>query len=71
MNISMIIQNQMMETDAKLYYTDMDSFVFQMKSEDLARSFVQKFEASNYEVNRPLPIRKARMVIKFMNDGLV
>ena len=47
MNISMIIQNQMMETDAKLYYTDMDSFIFQMKSEDLAQSFVQRFEASN------------------------
>ena len=38
----MTIQNQMMETDAKLYYTDVESFIFQMKSEDLARGFVQR-----------------------------
>ena len=45
--------------NVKLFYTDTDSFIMHIKTEDfhedIANDVEKKFDASNYEVNRPLP----------------
>ena len=53
---------------------DTDSFIMNIKTEDfykdIANDVEKKFDTSNYEVNRPLPIRKNKKVIGLMKDEL-
>ena len=46
--------------NAKLCYMDTDNFIINIKTEDLyediASDVGERFDTSNYEVNRPLPI---------------
>ena len=48
--------------NVKLCYMDTDSFIMHIKTEDfyidIAKDVEKRFDISNYEVNRPLPIRK-------------
>ena len=58
----------------KLRCMDTDTFTIYIKTEDfykdIADDVKKRFDTSNYEVNRPLPIRKNKKVIGFMNDEL-
>ena len=58
----------------KLYYMDTDSFVMNIKTEDFCKDISndveKRFDTSNYEVNRPLPIGKNKKVIGLMKDEL-
>ena len=58
--------------DVKLCHMDTDSFVMNIKTndfyKDIANDVECKFDTSNYEVNRPLPIGKNKKVIGFMKD---
>ena len=58
----------------KLCYMDMDSFIMNIKTndfyEDIASDVENRFDTSNYEVNRPLPTRKNKKVIGLMKDEL-
>ena len=58
----------------KLCYTDTDSFVMNIKTndfyKDIANDVDKRFDTSNYEVNRPLPTEKNKKVIGFMKDKL-
>ena len=58
----------------KLCYMDTDSFVMHIKSEDfykdIADDVEKRFDTSNYEINRPLPIGKNKKVIGLMKDEL-
>ena len=58
----------------KLRCMDTDTFTIYIKTEDfykdIADDVKKRFDTSNYEVNRPLPIRKKQKVIGFMNDEL-
>ena len=60
--------------DAKLCYMDTDSFVMNIKTndfyKDIANDVERKFDISNYEVNRPLPMGKNKKVIGLMKDEL-
>ena len=60
--------------DVKLCYMDTDSFVMKIKTndfyKDIANDVECKFDTSNYEVNRPLPIGKNKKVIGLMKDEL-
>ena len=62
------------DNNVKLCYMDTDSFIMNIKtndfSEDIANDVECKFDASNYEVNRPLPIGKNKKVIGLMKDEL-
>ena len=53
---------------------DTDSFIIHVKTEDIykyiAKNFEKKFETSNYEIDRPLPLGKNENVIELMKDGL-
>ena len=57
-----------------LCYRDMDSFIMNIKTndfyEDFASDLENRFYASNYEVNRPLPTGKNKKVIGLMKDEL-
>ena len=48
------------DNDVKLCYMDKDSFIMNIKTndfyEDIAHDVENRFDTSNYEVNRPLPI---------------
>ena len=59
---------------AKLCYTDTDSFIINIKTndfyEDIASDVENRFDTSNYEVNRPLPMGKNKKVIGLMKDEL-
>ena len=48
--------------NVKLCYMDTDSFIMDIKTEDfykdIANDVEKRFDTSNYEVNRPLPIGK-------------
>ena len=50
--------------NVKLCYTDTDSFVLNVKAkdfyEDIANDIEKRFDASNYEVDRPLPTGKKK-----------
>ena len=50
----------------KLCYMDTDSFIVQIKSEDvyldLSENVETIFDISNYEVERPLPMGKSKKV---------
>ena len=58
----------------KLCYTDTDSFIINIKTndfyEDIASDVENRFDTSNYEVNRPLPMGKNKKVIGLMKDEL-
>ena len=60
--------------DVKLCYMDMDSFIMNIKTndfyEDIANEVKNRFDTSNYEVNRPLPMGKNKKVIGLMKDEL-
>ena len=59
--------------DVKLCYMDTDSFIMNIKTndfyEDVANDVKNRFDTSNCEVNRPLPMRKNK-VIGLMKDEL-
>ena len=58
----------------KLCYMDTDSFIINIKTnyfyEDIANDVENRFDTSNYEVNRPLPTGKNKNVIGLMKDEL-
>ena len=60
--------------NVRLCYMDTDSFVMHIKTndfyKDIASDVENKFDTSNYEVNRPLPTGKNKKVIGLMKDEL-
>ena len=58
----------------KLCYMDTDSFIMNIKTndfyEDIAGDVENRFDTSNYEVNRPLPTGKNKKVIGLMKAEL-
>ena len=60
--------------NVKLCYTDTDSFIINIKTndfyEDIASDVENSFDTSNYEVKRPLPMVKNKKVIGLMKDEL-
>ena len=58
----------------KLCYMDTDSFIMNIKTndfyEDIASDVENRFDTSNYEVDRPLPTGKNKKVIGLMKDEL-
>ena len=58
----------------KLCYMDTNSFIMIIKTndfyKDIANDVDKRFDTSNYEVNRPLPMRKNKKVIRLTKDGL-
>ena len=60
--------------DIKLCYMDTDSFIMNIKTndfyEDIANDVENRFDTSNYEVNRALPMGKNKKVIGLMKDEL-
>ena len=75
MNFVMITLNKNMET-AKLCYTDTDSFIIHIITEDfyedIANDVERWFNTSNYDKNdkRSLPIGKNKKVISLFKDEL-
>ena len=43
---------------AKLCYMDTDSFIIHVKTEDIYKHIATRFDISNYEKDRPLPMVK-------------
>ena len=70
------MENIRKHSDIKLVTTDMDtdSFIMNIKTEDfckdIANDVENRFDTSNYEVNRPLPTGKNKKVIGLMKDEL-
>ena len=62
------------ENNVKLCYMDTDSFIMNIKTndfyEDIASDVENRFDTSNYEVNRPLPMGNNKKVIGLMKDEL-
>ena len=60
--------------NVKLCYMGTDSFIMNIKAndfyEDIASDVENRFDTSNYEVNRPLPTGKNKKVICLMKDEL-
>ena len=60
--------------NVELYYTDTGSLIINIKAEDfyeyIADYVKQRFDTSNYEVNRPLPTGENEKVIGLMEDEL-
>ena len=60
--------------DVKLGYMDTDSFIMNIKTndfyKDIANDVENRFDTSNYEVNRPLPKGKNKKIIGLMKDEL-
>ena len=60
--------------DVKLCYMGMDSFIMNIKTndfyKDIANDVENRFDTSNYEVNRPLPTGKNKKIIGLMKDEL-
>ena len=60
--------------NVKLCYMDTDSFIMNIKTEyfykDIANDVEERFDTSNYEVDRPLPRGKNKKVIGLMKDEL-
>ena len=58
----------------KLCYMDTDSFIMSIKTndfyKDLANDVEKRFDTSNYECDRPLPIGKNKNVVELMKDEL-
>ena len=63
-----------MNDNIKLCYMDTDSFIMNIKTndfyEDIANDVENRFDNSNYEVNRPLLMGKNKKVIGLMKDEL-
>ena len=62
------------DNNVKLCYMDTDSFIMNIKAndfyEDIAIGVENRFDNSNYEVSRPLPMGKNKKVIGLMKDEL-
>ena len=62
------------DNNVKLCYMDTDSFIVDIKTndfyKDIANDVENRFDTSNYEVNRPLPMGKNKNVIGLMKDEL-
>ena len=60
--------------DVKLCYMDTDSFIMNIITndcyEDIESDVENRFDTSNYEVNRPLPTGKNKKIISLMKDEL-
>ena len=60
--------------NVRLWYMDTDSFVMHIKTndfyKDIGSDVENRFDTSNYEVNRPLPTGKNKKVIGLMKDEL-
>ena len=60
--------------DFKLCYMDTDSFIMNIKTnafyKDISNDIENRFDTSNYEVNRPLPTGKNKKIIGLMKDEL-
>ena len=60
--------------NVRLCYMDMDSFIMNIKTnafyKDICDDVDNRFDTSNYEVKRPLPIGKNKKVIGLMKDEL-
>ena len=60
--------------DVKLCYMDTAGFIMNIKTnyfyEDIASDVENRFDTSNYEVNRPLPTGKNKKIIGLMKDEL-
>ena len=60
--------------NVKLCYMDTDSFTMNIKTndfyKDISNDVENRFDTSNYEVNRPLPTGKNKKIIGLMNDEL-
>ena len=58
----------------KLCYMDTDSLIMNIKTKgfykDIAKDFEERFDTSNYSVDRPLPKGKNKKVIGLMKDEL-
>ena len=56
----------------RLCYMDMDSFIMNSNDfyKDISEDVDNRFDTSNYEVKRPLPIGKNKKVIGLMKDEL-
>ena len=56
----------------KLFYTDTDSFIVEVKTDDIYKDIAKHsekiFDCSNYEIDRPLSIGKYKKVIGLMKD---
>ena len=59
---------------AKLCYIDTDSFTVHVKTDDIYKDIAQdvgkRFDTSDFEIDRPLPIGKNKKVIGLMKDEL-
>ena len=59
----------------KLFYMDTDSFIVNVKTDDIYKDIAEdvetRFDTSNCELNRPLPKGKNKKVISIMKDELV
>ena len=49
---------------------DTDSFIVYIETDDIYKDIETKFNASNYELERPLPKGKSKKVIGLMKDEL-
>ena len=62
------------DNNVKLCYMDTDSFIMNIKTDDfykdIANDAENRFDTSNYEVNRPLPMGRNKKVIGLMKDEL-
>ena len=62
------------QNNAKLFYMDTDSFITHIKTEDfykdIADDIKNRYDTSNYEVDRPLPKETNKKVIGLMKDEL-
>ena len=60
--------------NVKLCYTDTDSFIINIKTndfyEDISSDVENRFDTSNYELKRPLPMGNHKKVIGLMKDEL-
>ena len=60
--------------DVKLCYMDTDSFIMNNKTEDfykdIANDVEKRFDTSNYEVNRPIPMGTNKKLIGLMKNEL-
>ena len=59
---------------AKMCYINTDSFIVHIKTEDIYNDISEdietRFDTSNHNVNRLLPMRKSKKVLGLMKDGL-
>ena len=62
------------DNNVKLCFMDTDNFKMDIKTndvyKDIANDVENRFDTSNYEVNRPLPMRKNKKAIGLMKDEL-